>query len=185
MTTITLADIQEKAKALSASRDTITALFISLDVQLKRVQAEKLPDIRRAARKVAKQHEELKALIEAAPELFAKPRTQVVDGLKFGMKKQVGAMTWPDDEKLCARIRKLAADEVITEGQVELLIKVTEKPVAKALEKLEGTVLKRLGVEIGKDSDAVVIASVDGEVEKAVKALIADMTKDQSAPADL
>jgi hypothetical protein len=157
----------------------------TLQVEVKTVQDGSLPEIRRVARRIAKQHDELKSLIAANAELFIRPRTHIVDGLKFGLQKQTGTISWADDAKLCARIHKLCAEGVIPEHQAELLIQTTEKPLSKAVEKLDGTVLKRLGVEVGKDGDAVLIKSVDGEVEKAVKALIKDAAQDASAGADL
>ena len=62
-----------------------------------------------------------------------------------------------------------------------MLIARTERPVAKALEKLDARLLKRLGVTVAADADEVLIKSVDGEVERAVNAVIKDVTQDENA----
>lgn len=179
--TTTLADIQKRAEALSKTRDSLGTLFKELQSGIAIVQQGYMPDIKRVARQIAKQHTELQDLIRANPALFERPRTFVADGLKFGMQKKVGTLSWEDDAKLCARIHALTFDEVLTAEQEDILITTTEKPVAKALEKLDGKVLKRLGVTLGADTDEPLIKSVDSEVEKAVNAVIKDVTKDANA----
>ncbi len=175
------ADIQKRAEALSQARESLAELLRVLHTELESVKQGSMPDIRRAARKVAEEHNKLRAVIEANPELFAKPRTQVAAGLKYGMQKARGKMSWASDEQLCQRIHKLADAGDLTGEQVELLIVSTEKPVAKALEKLDAKLLKRLGVTVSADTDEVVIKSVDSEVEKAINAVIKDVTKDEQA----
>jgi hypothetical protein len=180
-TPTTLADIQKRAEALSKTRDTLSALLQALQAGIAVVQAGHMPDIKRVARQITKQHTELQELIRANPALFVKPRTHIVDGLKFGMQKKVGTLSWEDDTKLCDRIHGLVATEALTDEQADMLINVTEKPVAKALEKLDGKILKRLGVTLGADTDEPIIKSVDSDVEKAVNAVIKDATKDANA----
>ncbi|MDR2155932.1 MAG: hypothetical protein LBE78_13070 [Burkholderiaceae bacterium] len=181
----TQADIQKRAETLSQTRDALADLLRTLHAEIETVKLGSLPEIRRSARKVAEDHNKLKTLIEANPELFERPRTHVVAGLKYGLQKQRGKMDWDSDEQLCARIRRLAAVGVVNGGityeQADLLIVTTERPVAKALEKLDGKLLKRLGVTVAADTDEVLIKSVDSEVEKAVNAVIKDVTKDENA----
>lgn len=177
----TLAELQKRAETLSKTRESLTDILRTLNAEIDTIKTGALPEIRRVARQIAKQHTELQQLIVANPALFEKPRTYVVDGLKFGLQKQKGALDWGDDEVLCERIHGLVAKGVLTEEQQGLLITTTEKPVAKALEKLDGATLKRLGITVGRDTDAALIKSVDGEIEKAVNAVIKDVTKDANA----
>jgi hypothetical protein len=58
--------------------------------------------------------------------------------------------------------------------QDDLLIKITKKPIAKALADLDVSDLKRIGCRVEATGDIVVIASTDSEVDKLVKALLAD-----------
>lgn len=167
--------LQAKASCLSAARDDLTALMDAMQREVAQVQEEWLPDIRQTARKVALEQTLLMQLIEDAPELFKKPRTQVVAGLKFGLQKQRGKVTWDSDEEVCIRIDRAVAMGYLKPEEVELLVKTTRKPLARALAELDGKLLKRLGITVHADTDAVVIKSVDGGVEKAVRAMIAEV----------
>jgi len=179
--TTTLEDLQKRAGALSALRDKLAALLANLQSEIDTVKTGHMVAIRRAARQIAQHHNELSDLIAANPELFVKPRSYVVDGLKFGMQKQKGSLQWKDDQALCQRIGKLAEGGAISIEQASLCIKTSEKPVAAGLEQLDAGLLKRLGVTIAADTDAPLIKSVDSEVEKAINAVIREATKDVNA----
>ena len=177
----TLEDIQKRAAALSDTRDKLGELIATMQAGIDVVKNESLAGIRALARRIARQHNDLAELIRANPGLFEKPRTYVVDGLKFGLQKQKGSMAWDDDEKLCQRLRSLARSGALTPEQVNLCIRTKETPVAAALEKLDASIIKRLGVTVTADTDATLIKSVDSEVEKAVNAVIREATKDAGA----
>lgn len=176
-----LADVQKRASVLSQSRDHLSGLFATLEAGIEIVKKGSLPEIQKLARQISKQHTELNQLIAANPAMFDKPRTYVVDGLKFGLQKKPGKLEWDSDAALITRIKKAVEADALTPEQQDLLINTTEKPVAKALEKLDGKLLKRLGVTISSDTDEVLIKSVDSDVEKAVNAVIRDATKDANA----
>lgn len=167
-----LAAIQKRAAALSECRDKLSALFITLQTNLDTVKNGSLPEIKRVARQVAKEHNELVDLIRANSELFERPRSYVVDGIKFGMQKQQGSLKWDDDTKVVERIRRLVEQGEMTPEQADLLINTTEKPVASALAQLEGRLLKRLGVTLEGAGDEPLIKSVDSTIEKAVTSVI-------------
>lgn len=177
----TLEALQKRAAALSELRDQLRDALATMQAGITIVQNDSLPGIRGLARRIAKQHADLQELINANPDLFVKPRSYVVDGLKFGLQKQKGRMTWDDDQKLCDRVARLVEDGTLTQGQAAMCVAYTVKPVAAALEQLDGKVLKRLGVTVTADTDAPLIKSVDSEVEKAVNAVIREATKDANA----
>jgi hypothetical protein len=178
-----LTTLQKRAAALSEYRDKLSALFITLQTNLDTIKNGALPEIKKVARQVAKEHNELVDLIRANPALFERPRSYVVDGIKFGLQKQQGSLTWDDDAKVVERIRRLVAAEEITPEQADLLINTTEKPVASALGQLDGRVLKRLGVSLEGSGDEPLIKSVDSSVEKAVNAVINAAVKEANAEA--
>ena len=173
--------MRKKAAAYAAERDKLAALVNAMKDEISTIERGAMPDILRAARRISTLHNELAAAIGDNAECFVKPRTVVVDGLKFGLQKQKGRMTWDDDDKLCARVDKLAEEGVISAEQAELCVAVTYKPVAAGLEQLDGKVLKRLGVTVTADTDAPIIKTVDGGVEKLVSALVREATKDAGA----
>ena len=86
-------------------------------------------------------------------------------------------MTWDSDEGLCQRIDKLAAEGALTHEQAVMLVVNQPRPVAAALEQLDGKLLKRLGVTVTADTDAPLIKSVDGDVEKVVAAIVREAVK--------
>lgn len=54
------------------------------------------------------------------------------------------------------------------------MVKVTRKPINKALMVLKAEQLLKIGVTLGNDSDEPVISPVDSEVDKLVEALLKD-----------
>lgn len=182
---VTHLELQKRAEVVSAARDAVAANLRALEQAVEALKSERMPDIRKAARKMAREHLALKELIEAHPEMFKKPRTYVVAGIKYGLQKQPGRLTWPCDATLIKRIRTLADEGALSADQVELLINTTERPVAKALEKLDARILKRLGVTVGADTDEPLIKSVDGDVEKAINAIVKEATRDEGAEVSL
>lgn len=170
----TLLKIHGKAGELGKWRDTLAIALKTLHAEQQAVKDAHYPELKKLVRKIVKLQDELRELIKDNAGKFDKPRTQIVDGVKFGLQKQKGKLSWNDDAALCETIHKLTDSGVIDEALLPQLINVVEKPVAAGLEKLDARVLKRLGVEVISDVDAVVIKSVDSGVEKALNALLKD-----------
>lgn len=166
-----------QASLLAAARNELSLQFAEMQSGLDAVQKHYMPRVHKAARRVAAEHARLSELIDGAPELFDKPRTQTVNGLRFGLQKRRGKMRWASDEQLAQRIYKLVDAGELAPEQVEVLLVRTERPVAKALEQLDGRLLKKLGVTVDADCDEVLIKSVDSAVEKAVAAVIKEMAR--------
>lgn len=173
-------DLMNHAQRLAEVRQQLADRMRALHGDMETLKQASMPVIRQAARRVAAEHNRLRQLIEDNRPLFKRPRTQVVAGLKYGLQKAKGRMTWATDAQLIARIDKLIAEGDLTSEHRALLVATTERPVAKALEQLDAKTLKRLGVTVGADCDETVIKSVDGEVEKAVNAVLKDLTKDDA-----
>lgn len=177
----TLQDIQKRATALSECRDRLSTLFLTLQASLDTVKNGSMGEIKKVARQVAKEHNELVAAISAHPELFEKPRTYVVEGIKFGMQASQGSLEWTDDDKVCERIFALASAGDIPADQVELLVTVTKKPVASAIRQLSPDLRRRIGVRLAGDGDQPLIKSVDSTIEKAVTSVINAAIKEAQA----
>ncbi|MBS0414383.1 MAG: hypothetical protein JSR68_08420 [Proteobacteria bacterium] len=175
--------MRKTAADYASARDRLAALVQAMKDEMSTIERGAMPDILRAARRISALHNDLAEAITEHPESFVKPRTVVVDGLKFGLQKQKGRMTWDNDDKLCARIDKLTEDGVITTEQAERCISVTYRAVAAGLEQLDARVLKRLGVTVTADTDAPIIKSVDGAVEKLVTSIVREATRDAGVAA--
>jgi len=108
----------------------------------------------------------LRKAIEDNRELFAKPRTHEHHGVEFGIRKLKGKIVIEDAEKTVEKIKS------IFQCSAPDYIRTIEEPDKKALEKLPATDLKKLGVSVLQDTDAVVVKAVDGEAEKQTAELL-------------
>lgn len=177
MSATPLENMRKLAAGYAARRGELAALVQAMKDEVTTIERASMPDILRAARKIAALHDELTESITDHPECFVKPRSVIVDGLKFGLQKQKGRMSWDSDDALCQRIDKLHAEGALTREQALILVVNQPRPVAAALEQLDGKLLKRLGVTVTADTDAPLIKSVDGDVEKLVTAIVKQATK--------
>lgn len=172
-----LEHMRKQAAAYAQCRDQLAALVQAMKDEVSTIERGHTPAILKAARRIAALHDELKNSIEAHPECFIKPRSVVVDGLKFGLQKQKGRMNWDSDEELARRVKALARNGDISAEQAQTLIDWRPKPVAAALEQLDAKLLKRLGVTVTSDTDAPLIKTVDGDVEKLVREIVKQATQ--------
>lgn len=165
--------IETLTAAYAAERDALAALVTDMNDAIEQIKRQRLAAIKLAAQKTRQAQADLKAAIEDGKSLFDKPRTRVLHGVKVGLTKQRGTVEFDDEAKVIARIRSL-----LPKDQVELLIRIRESVHKPAVYDLKASDLKRLGIRVTADCDAVVIKSVDGEVDKLVSALLAEAAQD-------
>lgn len=171
--TTTLPDIERLADRYATDRSVIADRVTTLQANIEQLKREALPAIRQAVRRASDSRDRLYAAIEDGPDLFTKPRTRVLSGMKVGFKKSKGKVDMDDEEKVIARIRdQLPAD------QAELLIRVRESVHKPAVYDLTAGDLKRLGIRIVDVGDQVVVQPVDDQVDKLVDALLGSDTRD-------
>jgi hypothetical protein len=97
-----------------------------------------------------------------------KPRTVILHGIKVGYRKATGKIEFDDAEQVVKLIRKHFPD------QFDVLVKVEETPVKKALANLTAAELKKLGIEVSDSGDEVEIRDTASDVDKLVSALLKD-----------
>lgn len=173
--------IEREARLHEEARLLLQSRVAAYQEGLAALARDHLPGIRRALAKAADIESRLRALVEANPDRFVKPRTITVHGTKIGYTKAKGKLGFDDSDRVVQRIKKIFPD------QVELLIHVEEKPNKEALAKLPASDLKRLGCTLTDGGDEVVVKPVDGSVEKMVKALLkeaSDAAADDSDQAE-
>lgn len=176
MSRVELKDIEELAERYAAERRDLTEIVSALEEHIAQLKRRYLPAIRAAVATTADAHDRLQASIQASPELFIKPRTRTLSGVKVGYTKQRGKVVIDDEEKTIERIHKFLPEE-----QAELLINTKESVSKTAVYDLTAADLKRLGIRIEADTDAIVIRPVDGEVDKLVDALLRDAERIEEA----
>lgn len=172
---VTLSDIESRAKRYSEAREKLTALCAELNAGLDALKRNALPDIKRAIARASEHEAQLRALIEAAPDLFTKPKSLVFHGIKLGYQKGKGKIEWDNAEQVIKLIKKHFPD------QADVLIVTRETPAKDALNNLSAADLKKLGISITEGGEAVFIRPTDSAVDKMVDALLKAATEEVSA----
>ena len=162
----TMEQIETKAKAHAQAREKLAEIVSALHEGIEALKRSHMPRLKAAVNRAAETSEALQALIEAAPELFVKPKSVIFHGIKLGYQKEKGKIEWDDQERVIKLIRKHFPELADT------LIATTEKPSKDALNGLTAEQLKKIGVTVTSDSDAVFIRATDSEVDKMVNALL-------------
>lgn len=166
-----LTDIEVCAKAFAEARAKVSEIVVELNGGIKALKRDHMPSLKRAIARAAEKHEQLKAQIEAAPELFTKPRTVIFHGVKVGFQKGKGGITFDDAEQVVKLIRKHFPD------LADALIVTKESPAKDALAQLTVAELKKIGCAVVDAGDAIVIRPTDSEVDKLVDALLKGATE--------
>lgn len=164
-----LNEIEVLADAYSAAREKLADLVNELQAEIEDAKRRRIAAIKRAVAMTADRYAELHAAVDDGRELFTKPRTRTFHGVKVGLQKQRGEVVIDDEERTIARIR-----ELLPKDQAELLVRVKESVHKPAVYDLIAQDLKRLGIKVENDTDAIVIKPADRDVDKLVNALLKD-----------
>lgn len=161
-----LAQIEAATLKYAEERSALGKLVETLNDKMDRIKKDALPEIRKAVNRTAEKQSVLQALIEAAKDLFLKPRTQIFHGIKIGFNKGKGKVECGDIPQLVERVRKQCPKEFDT------LFETHYKPIADNFGRLDAATLRKLGVNIIEADDQVVIKATDSGVDKIVAALL-------------
>lgn len=171
----TLDELGARARLLAERREHLRKMVAALTRGLEALKDDHMPGIRTAIGEASDAWERLRELVEANPQLFKKPRTVSMHGIKFGFEKGKGGLEIADPDKTVKLIRKHLPE------QAEVLIATREVPAKDALAQLPADQLKKLGVNLKGSDDQVVIRPADAEVDKLVKALVKASVEEGSA----
>jgi phosphate uptake regulator len=166
--TMTMDQIERLTRAYADARGVLSERVTELQAELDACKRAKLRGIKSALAKAAEAEAVLRAAVEAAPELFSKPKTQIFHAVKVGWVKQKGQLTWDDADAVVERIKKLYPDQAPT------LLIIEERPSKAALANVPVADLKRFGVKVTEDGEKVIVKPVDDAVDKLVTALLRD-----------
>jgi phage host-nuclease inhibitor protein Gam len=169
-----LTDIEKRAKAFADARAEVSSIVTVLNDGIDALKRDNMPALKRCIAKVAERHDNLRALIDANPQLFTKPKTVVFHGVKVGFAKGKGGISFDDEAQVVKLIKKHLPD------QAEVLIITKEKPARDALAQLSAADLKKIGCTVVNTGDQVVIKPADSEVDKLVDTLIKGATETDS-----
>lgn len=174
---ITLDQIRAAAQQLANRRNDTQACSALLNAEIKSAIAPILeryrPTIDGYAAAEAAALKALDDLLIAAPNLFIKPRSLEVDGVKSGYKKEPDALDWDSDAEVIARIKALRAD------LAPVLIRTSESLVIDALAQCDADLLRLLGIRTISGADRRYIVINDNDAEKLAKIVIKDAQRRQ------
>lgn len=165
---MSMESIEHLTEEYACARSRLAVEVQALQDEIEAVKRRRLAAIKAALVAARTARDDLQAEVENSPDLFKRPKSRIFHGVKVGFMKGKGKLVFANEAKVVAAIKRQLPD------QAEHLIKVTEKPVRKALEQLDTKQLKRLGISIEETGDEVVIKPVDGDVDKLVSALLTD-----------
>lgn len=160
--------IESLAGAFASARNLLALELENLRDMQEAAKRQRLRFIRAALVKFRVAHADLKNAVEGHRDLFERPKTRMLHGIKVGFQKQRGRLEIDSDEQVVKLIRKCFPE------QFDALVQTIHKPVKPALQNLPAVDLKRLGVRVTDDVDTVVIKPADGEVDKLIDALLND-----------
>lgn len=171
---MTLLEIESLAKAYAERRALLAGRLTALEHALAVVKRQHLKDVKRQVALTAECELVLRNAIAGSPDLFEKPKTQLLHGIKVGYRKGVGGLDWEDDADVVTKIEKYFDD---AEEAARYLI-VKKKPSADALEGLDASTLKKFGIVVVETGEQVVVKAVESDVERLVKLLLRDALAD-------
>lgn len=168
-----MSEIEALTQEYSSARIALCDKVETVNQELTAVKRRYLKALRALSDKALSARADLSAGIDASRDLFVKPRTRVLHGVKIGLAKNKGWFETDDEARTIKLIRKHMNPDTAA-----LLVKVTEKLNKAALDELDAADLKRIGVRLQGGGDELVIRPADGDVDKLVNALLegADVT---------
>ena len=169
-------EIEHLTQQYAAAYEALAGAVMAHEEEKLSLVRRNLPRIRKLVQTEKERKSALAAAIEASPEQFVKPRTVTLHGVRLGFVKAKGRIKWDDEAQVIARIRRLLPEE-----QAELLVKVTESVAKAGVYDLAAGDLKRLGIRIEGNGDAVLIKPVAGEVAKLIEALLKETPEEVAA----
>lgn len=171
----TLNEIDGKTRTYADARAALAEAVATLQEGIEGLKRKHLGVIKRRVAGARDAQAALHADIEASPELFIKPRSVTLHGVKVGFQKGKDKLEFDDADQVVRLIRKQFPE------QFDVLVKTTEKPVKDALQQLSAAELKRLGITVEDTGDVVLIKDTASDVDKLVTALLKEEIEEAEA----
>ncbi len=162
----TMQDVEREVRNFAAVKRELDAIMEELTAETEILKKKYLPRLRKATSVVTNQHGALYRMIADNPGLFDKPRLQLIDGIRVGMKVGKGSLEIEDADLTVKLIEKHLED------QKDILIKTTKEPSKAAIKKLDEKSMKLINVSIVGKKDHVVIEEADTQLNKILSSLL-------------
>lgn len=163
---MTLGEIERLTRDYSEAWKVLKEKIEELELEKEAAIRKHVNGIKKALEKATDKRGTLGAAILSVPELFEKPRTITMYGIKVGLQKSKGNLEIDDMDKTIRLIRKHLPE------QAEVLINIKETASKDALMNLSAAELKKIGARITDTTDKLVLKLTDTDTEKLVEALL-------------
>lgn len=171
----TMTEIEARTKAYADARNRLSEIVTELTDGIEALKRDNLPRVRRAIARTAELESLLKADLANAAELFTKPKSVVLHGIRVGFEKGKGAIQFEDEDKVVQLIERRLPE------LAEQLVKTTKKPLKTGLAQLTVQQLKSIGCTVEEVGDQVLVRAVDKDVDKLVGALLKGAAVEEAA----
>lgn len=166
-------EIETTTKLYADARAELAERVRDLNERVEAAKRESLPGIRRALERAARIEAALRESIDESRALFVRPRSLIVHGVRIGLRKAPGMISWTNLDRVVALIREHFP------RRFDVLVRTTHRPVKEALAQLPAEDLKRIAVTVSADSDEVLIRDTQSDVDKLVDALLKEAVEEE------
>lgn len=161
--------IEMLTKEYASAFDTLTKLKAQLSADAENMRLKYRDQFKTASEQVARLNDELIEAINDSPELFVKPQTQTLNGIKVGFRKAQDELVLKVSEE---KVIELIETEL--EDKSEVLIDTKKTLVVAAVKNLEPDELKKIKCTIEKNDLIPLIKTADSAVDSFIKKLISE-----------
>lgn len=168
-------EIETKAREHAKARAELTQVVALLHAEIEATKKRRMDKLRKAVASATETGDALLSLVAESAELFQKPKSAILHGIKLGFKKEKGKITIADEDQVIKLIRKHLPE------LADVLIVTTEKPSKEAMNKLDVAQLKKIGATVTCDSDVAFISDPSSDIDKIVNALLKGVAEEEVA----
>ena len=162
----TLAAVERLAARFARRRAELGACVREVQAAIDAARTAGRPTLLRRANAAAAARDELEAALAAAPELFSRPRTRLLSGIRVGWRRPPARVEIPDEQRTVTAIRRRFGSESAQ------YLRERTNVVRAAVRGLPARVLAALGVTVVQPDDAPTIVPADSDLERTVTALL-------------
>ena len=178
MTSLVTSPAHEKidvlAKNYAARRARVATLVARMDDDIRTIHTQYRRDLREALGTAAGAKDALVSMIREAADLFTKPKTWTLHGLKFGLRKGTGKVEFEiEEDVLVTKLRKRFGED---SEEFRACVEVKHVIKKDALRDLEAKDLAALGVTLEDVVDVPFVKGATSDTDKLVTRLLKEST---------
>lgn len=161
--------IENLTKEYASAFDVLTKLKAQLSADAENMRLKYRDQFKSASENLANLNDELLEAISDSPEIFVKPQTQTLNGIKVGFRKAQDELVYKVSEEA---VIKLVESEL--KDKADVLVEVKKSLIVSAVKNLEPDELKRIKCIVEKNDLIPLIKTADSAVDSFIKKLIAE-----------